>query len=179
MDKIEIDRSEYDSLKAAAARVAELEARAVAAEAEAAKVPDLERKVEETEAAKVAAETAKAAAETKVAEHEEAARAATLASERMAKFGTGFTAKLGEFTKGRLAQQAGTLSDDEWAARIQELEETTGVKHDDGTGAPADDVFTREEVARAAAGSPAPNGAPSPQARGAVVGGLLKQLTKT
>lgn len=176
---MEIEDSKYDSLTTAAARVPDLEARLATAEAEAAKVPDLERQLEETEAAKVAAETAKAAAEAKVTEHEEAARTATLATERMAKFGTGFTAKLGEFTKGRLTTQAGTLSDDEWAARIQELEETTGVKHDDGTGAPADDVFTREEVARAAAHSPSNGDAPSPQARGAVVGGLLKQLTKS
>lgn len=179
MDTIEIDRSEYDSLKAAAARVPDLESRATAAEAEAAKVPDLTRKVEETEAAKVAAETAKAEAQAKVTQHEEAARTATLATERMGKLGAGFTGKLGEFTKGRLTAQAGTLTDEDWDARLQELEETAGVKRDDGTAAaPAGDTFTREEVARAAVST---NGdaAPTPQARGAVVGGLLAQLTKS
>jgi hypothetical protein len=181
MDTIEIDRSEYDSLKAAAARVPDLEAKAAAAETEAAKVPELERKVEQTEAEKVAAEAAATAAQAKVSEHEEAARTAALASERLAKLGSGFTAKLGEFTKNRLTAQAGALSDEDWDARLQELEETAGVKRDDGTGGGGgDDVLSREEIARSATGGASEGAAgPSPQARGAVIGGLLKQLTKT
>jgi hypothetical protein len=180
MDTIEIERGEYDSLKAAAARVPDLEAKVVTAEAEAAKVPELERKVEETETAKVAAESAKTAAESKVAGFEEAERTAELATERLGKLGAGFTGKLGEFTKQRLQAQAGTLTDEDWDARLQELEETAGVKRDDGSGASDDDVLTREEVARSAAGDQQQqHSAPSPQARGAVIGGLLKQLTKS
>jgi hypothetical protein len=180
MDTIEIDRSEYDSLKAAAARVPELEAKAAGAETEAAKVPELERKVEQAETEKVAAETRATSAEAKVSEHEEAARTATLASERLGKLGGGFTAKLGEFTKSRLSAQAGALSDEDWDARLQELEETAGVKRDDGGTASDDaDVLSREEIARSATGGAIASTAPSPQARGAVIGGLLKQLTKT
>lgn len=177
---MEIEDTKYDSLTTAAARVPDLESKLADALAEAAKIPELERKLEAAETAKVAAETAKADADKKIAEHEESARTATLATERLAKLGNGFNAKLGEFTKGRLTAQAGTLSDEDWDARLQELEETAGVKRDDGTAAAeADaDVLTREEVARTAAANG--GGTPqSPQARQSVVSGLVKQLTKT
>lgn len=181
MALIEIEQEKYDTLTAAAARVPVLVAEVATFKTEAAKVPDLERKVETTEAEKVAAEAKATAAEDKVKEHEETARTATLATERLSKLGTGFNAKLGEFTTARLKAQAGTLSDEDWDARLQELEEIAKVKRDDGTAAAAtgkDDLFTREEVARTAAPAGGGNGAaPSPQARGAVVTGLLKQLT--
>lgn len=121
---------------------------------------DAETAAEVAETAKVAAETAKATAEGKVTELTETANQVTLKDTRWKALGEGFTAKLGEFTKGRLEDQAKTLSDEDWDNRLKELEETTAVKRDaakDGATPPPDDTaghkgnrdFTLEEIASA------------------------------
>jgi hypothetical protein len=111
-----------------------------------------ESAAEAAEVAKTAAETAKAAA------LEEQANQVTLKDTRWNALGEGFTAKLGDFTKGRLQEQAKTLSDEDWDGRLKELEETAGVKRDaakDGVTPPPDETgkdgrnFTLEEIASA------------------------------
>jgi hypothetical protein len=184
MDTIEIKRDEYDGLKRDAAKVADLEKKLSDAEESAAKVPDLEKTIEDTETAKVAAEKERDEAKAKVEKHEEQARATQLAKDRLGKLGKGFTGKLGEFTRGRLEEQAGSLKDEEWENRLKELEETAGVKRDEG-GTPSadgnDETFTPEETARAAltAGNGNGNGqGPTPQARRSLVAGLVGGKSK-
>lgn len=180
MDTIEIERAEYDKLNLAASRVDELEKKVPALEETAAKVPQLEAQVEETETAKVAAETERDELQKKVEKAEETERATALSKDRLDKLGKGFTTKLGDFTRGRLEEQAGKLKDDEWDERLKELEEVAGVKRDEG-GEPSEDdekdVLTREETARSRAGGGGGgnNGsAPSATKRRSVVAGLAK-----
>jgi hypothetical protein len=176
VDTIEIKRSEYDELKTAAARVPDLEKKVSTLEESAGKVTDLERKVEETETAKVAAEKERGELKTKVQEHEETARAGELAKDRLGKLGKDFKAKLGDFAKQRLEEQAGKLSDEEWADRLKELEELAGVKPDAGGASTDEDetTFSREETARAnLGGGNGGSGEVSPAARKSVVTGLF------
>jgi hypothetical protein len=180
VDTIEIKRSEYDELKNAASRVDDLEKKVSTLEEAANKVPDLERKVEAEETAKKNAEKERDDLKKKVDEAEETARAAELSKERLGNLGTGFKGKLGEFTRERLEEQAGKLSDEEWDARLKELEETAGVKRDEGGKSSDDDdktTFSREETARAnLGGGGGGNGNGSevaPAARRSVVAGLF------
>lgn len=181
MEDITIKRSEYDDLKSRAGQVAGLESRVSELEDTAGKVPDLERKIEETETAKVAAEKDRDDFKAKVEESDETARKATLSKDRLGKLGKGFTDKLGEFTRGRLEEQAGALSDEEWDNRLKELEETADVKRDEGkTAAEADKdgTVTREETARSQIGGGNGNGGsggePGAAERRSVVAGLVK-----
>lgn len=148
---------------------------------------------EAAEAAKVAAETAKAAAETKVTQLEEGANQITLKDTRMSALGDGFTAKLGDFTKGRLGDQAKTMDDTAWDERLKELEEITAVKRDaakDGSPPPPDNGnngnngsrdFTLEEIASTGGSL---NGGQQPTLidsteRASVVGSLAGLFKKT
>lgn len=179
--KMEIEDKRYEELVAAEARVRDLEPKLTAAEEKAAKVPDLERQVEQLEVAKKGAEDSRDAEKQKREQLEETARAATLASERVGKLGAGFTGKLPESIRTRLSEQAKSLSDDEWAARLDELAELTGVKPDEGApaGSGSDGEFSREEIARSSAGdrSNGDSKAPTAEARRSVVGGLVKSLS--
>lgn len=184
MDTIEIPRTEYDDLKKKGERVDEAEAKVSGLEESAGKVPDLERQVETAEAAKVKAEGERDDLKKKVDEAEETARATELSTERRGKLGKGFTEKLGDFTRGRLEEQAGALSDEEWENRLKELEETSGVKRDaesesgeeSGGSSEDDETLSREETARSAlgGGDPGKNGqGPSSEERQSVIGGLF------
>ncbi len=194
MDPIEISRDEYaeltkrptaDELAAEKARADKAEQEKTAAEAKA------EEKEQEAQREKDRAD----AAEKKVSEAEEEQAKDTLSKERIGKLGQGFLAKLGEFTRTRVEEQARTLSEEDWEARLKELEESTQVARDEGgPAAPADDAsasapggggnggtpskpgeFSREEVARAHAGSGGGGGdtEPSPEARSSVMRGLM------
>ena len=149
MGLVQIEQSELDLLRKerddARSETAQEKTRANAAEA---KVTETETKVEAAEAAKTKAEEEKAAAESKVTALEETANRASLKDTRWSALGSAFTAKLGDFTKGRLQEQASTLSDDEWDNRLKELEETTAVKRDANADA---DPPSAEELARRAA----------------------------
>jgi hypothetical protein len=178
MGLVQIEQSELDTLRAErdtarAETVTEKEARQQA-----------ERKVEEAEAQKSAAETERDTARTELAQKNEELARASLKEKRMTALGEGFTAKLGEFTKGRLEEQAKTLSDEEWDSALKEREELVGVKRDaekDGStntddkgGGGGDTTFGREELARlglGGTGDPAQTG-PTPQERSQVVGSL-------
>lgn len=89
-----------------------------------------ESAAEQAEAAKVAAEAAKVEAERQLQAANEAAAKVELKEKRWGSLGGDFIAKLGDFTKGRLQEQAGTMEDAEWENRLKELEEITAVKRD-------------------------------------------------
>lgn len=186
------------------ARYAEL----IAAEEKAKRLPDAEQAKAEAEQRAEAAEAAKVKAEGERDEEkkradkaEETANQAKLRDERLGKFGTAFTAKLDktETIKARLHKQAATMSDEEWAERVAEVEEALAVKHDaklDGKGGggkdggdgenegdpeatAGDDLFDKEVVARAgvgvgSGGSGGEHTAPSVQSRQSVIGGLAR-----
>lgn len=160
--KMEIEDSRYQELLAAeekAKRLPDVEGKLTDAEQRA---QDAESKVETLEAEKSKAETEKADAERKLTEATEKADQAKLREERFEALGEGFKAKLGEVTKQRLTEQAATMSEDDWKARLEELSEAYGVKPDaakDGDGGDGgsgdgdgDETFTAEEVARSQAG---------------------------
>lgn len=157
---------------------------------------DADRAVTEAETAKKDAETAKEAAEKKATDLEEAARQVTMRDKRMGELGDGFIAKLGDRTKESLKKTAEAASDEDWNARLEEIEEIASVKRDakaeesngggsqaggngggnSGAEAAKDGVFTNEEVAAfVGSGTPAQpgNGAQAPAASSkSVVGGL-------
>lgn len=178
-NSMEIDDQRYQDLIAKEAKLKELEPKLAEAQEGAAKVPDLESSVETLETKVKTAETDRDTEKAKREGLEEQARVAALATERMGKLGKPFIAKLGDRTKAKLDEQAGTLTDEDWTGRLEELAELTGVKPDE-EGAAADDdepTFRREEIARAgAAGGRGQSDAPSAAARTSVMGGLLKTL---
>jgi hypothetical protein len=170
METVEIAKSEYDELRARPER-SELDA-AVAAQSKA------QKELETAETAQKAAETERDQLKTKVTGFEEQARQVTLRDERLDALGAGFLAKLGEKTKDRLRTQAGELKDDDWTARLEELEELTSAKRDDGAEDKpgGGDTFTREEIARHNGGGghgPSSND-PTPNQRRSVLAGLSK-----
>lgn len=186
---MEVEDTRYQELLAAETRLKEVEPKLTTAEDEAAKVPALTTKVEELEIAKKSAEDERDEEKGKREGLEEAARADTLASERLAKLGGKFKAKLPESITTTLGEQAKSLKDEDWTARLEELAELTGVKHDDTEGDEAAEAegkggaFSREEVARSGAGaasaaSGGDGGDVSPAKRSSVVAGLAKQVNK-
>lgn len=181
---MEIEDARYAELVAAEQKVKPLEE----------KVADAEKAVETAEAAKATAEAATATEKKRADDAEEKARVASLRDERIEALGSKFTAKLDKLdaTSKRVKEQAGTMSDDDWKARLEELSETLGVKSDENLAEgekpegdkPAEetaaDLFDREEVTASAAGAAAPEAAatgksPSAQARQSVIGGLARR----
>jgi hypothetical protein len=181
VETVEISKSEYDALQADKAKLAEVESELSTAKSER---DEAVTKVEEAEAATKKAEEAQEEAEKKVKTHEEQAQKAELASDRLGALGGAFKEKLGEFTRKRLDEQAKSLSDAEWDARLTELEEMSSVKRDakkdgeseDEGGSEKDGEFSREEVASAGlgGGSGKSGGSePSSVQRSSVVAGLM------
>jgi hypothetical protein len=190
MGVVQIEQSELDLLRKERDD-ARSEAATAKQEAETAKSEKAEsdRKVEEAEAAVTKAETEKAAAVKAKTDLEEQANQSTLRDKRWGELGEGFVAKLGETTKGRLKEQAASMSDDDWDNRLKEVEELTAVKRDatkDGSPAPADeqagdrkDLFSLEEIASAGGTlTGGGSGAPTDAQRSSVVGNLSKAFAK-
>lgn len=176
MDEITIKRSEYDELKMAVAKVTELAAKVSTLETEVAKVAKLEGDVEALEIAKKAAEDALATKTAELATLTEAALQATLSGDRTNKLGTAFLEKLPETVKTKLTEQAKSLSDEDWAGRLEELSALTGVKSDEGGAAPAAGSLTADETARTQFGGTTSATTTSKAATSAVLGGLMRQV---
>lgn len=188
MDKMEIERSEYDSLKARPSQddfTAAEKARDEAQE----KVAKAEKAVEEAETAQKKAEKERDELKEKVEKAEQTEAADKLSKERIDDLGNDFLAALGEKTRERLDSQAGEMKDEEWTARLEELEELTEVKRDaasesdedkgskDDKGGTASTV-TREQTASARGGKGSRSTTPSEPTearRSAVVGGLTRR----
>lgn len=186
---MEIEDRRYEELLAAeqqAKRVPDLETQL--SDSETAKA-EAEKKVETVEAEKVAADEKATELQKKVDAADETSRKRTLAGERMSALGDGFKDKIEkiESVKTKIDEQAQSLSDEDWNARIDELAELTGVKRDaareggdpegggDG-GEGKSEEFSQEEVARSQATGGAGNGGGGGDAkRKEVVGGLFAQ----
>lgn len=179
MDTIEIKRSEYDELtkRPTQQQLDELAARAEKAEKD---LEAAEAEQKKAEAARDKAEEEKASLQQKVDEAEETARQGKLRDDRLDALGVGFMAALGDKTKERLRSQAASLSDDDWTARLEELEELTGKTRDlgkpEGSPAPGAGEFSAEEIARHQGGGSGGggNGNPTPTQRQSVLAGLIK-----
>jgi hypothetical protein len=151
---------------------------------------EAERAAEQAEAAKVSAEKERDDAKAEATAKDEELAKTQLKDQRWGALGEGFVAKLGDFTKGRLQEQAGQLSDGDWDSRLKELEETASVQRDakkDGSAPPpasgggSSDDFTREELARlglGGSGQPQVTGAPSAGERSSVVTSLAGAFKK-
>lgn len=193
---VELEDSKYEGMVAAKAeadsKVSELTA----------KVAELERTIETTEAAKVKAEQERDAEKQRADAAEEATRVSAMKEERLAALGSGFIAALDkrEITAKRVREQAAKLSDEEWSARLDELEESLEVKRDakldpndangnNGNGNGQQEqvagLFSREQIANSGVGAgggesggevtAAANGQePSPAMRQSVIGGLVR-----
>lgn len=187
---MEIEDRDYQQLLADRAERDRLKAELDEAQEKAAKVPDLEKAVETAEAAKTKAETEREDLAKKVKDAEEKAQADALKDDRLGKLGKGFKEKLGDFTRGRLEEQAAELSDEQWDNRLKELEEMAGVKRDEGepeggSGESASSTGGREETARMGAGGDGgtgggnnggTGGGTTPSQR-SVIGGLARSVT--
>lgn len=148
---------------------------------------EAERKIETLEAEKATAEEA-TKAEKKRADDLEAEKAKSgLKADRLSKLGSAFKAKIESLpsVKAKIEEQAGTMSEEDWTARLTEIEELAGVKPDaklDGDTSTQENanngdapVFKPEEVASVALGGGGGGGgvkAPTEVERGSVVGKL-------
>lgn len=183
---MDIDQAKYDELMARPSKE-DLQAANDRAEQEKERADKAERAFEVEETAKKAVETERDELKSAKETAEETARKTEMASTRLGGLGKDFKAKLGEKTTEKLTAQAKDLSDEDWEARLVELEELTAVKRDAGGGsteaaststAPGDGNVTKEETAsaRVGAGGGAPAGAaPTQTARSSVVSGLVKR----
>jgi hypothetical protein len=124
MGLVQIEDSELQTLRKERDDARAAEQKAVTEKAEA------ERAVTEAETAKQAAETAKAEAEQERDTLKESQRQVAMRDKRMGELGDGFVAKLGDKTKEALKKTAASASDEDWNARLEEIEEIASVKRD-------------------------------------------------
>lgn len=180
METVEISKTEHDRLVALEAKL----------EGEKTRADEAERKVEQTEADKVKVEGERDTLKTEKEALEETARQTTLRDERINALGKGFMDALGktESIKTRVEAQAKDMSDEDWTARLDELEELLGKKRDDagdgddGNGNPSEETaeeFTAADLSKLTAGANG-NGdaAVSPAARRSTVGALAGAFGK-
>jgi hypothetical protein len=175
MGLVQIEQSELDTL-----RKERDDARAEARRRQDGAETATAKTAEQAEAAKTAAETERDTAEAE-GDGEGGAGEGRAEGQALGALGEGFTAKLGDFTKARLTEQAGTLSDEEWDNRLKELEETAvkrdaekdGVRRRPPTAEGDRRPVRREELASFNAGRHAPgSGAVREQERSSVIGSL-------
>jgi predicted RNase H-like nuclease (RuvC/YqgF family) len=173
METVEVAKTEYDRLQETA-RVADENAE---------KVRDLEKDNERLETDLKKANDEKAELQSELDKAKEVARQDELAKTRLDALGEGFTEKLGEKTKARLQEQARTMQDEEWDARLDELEEITNVKRDadkdgesggDGDGNGGQEFSKKEIASFQGKGGKPDEGEVSPAARRSVIGSLAK-----
>lgn len=185
---MEISNEEYAALKARPTPEELAAEKKRADDAEQAKT-DAEKEAEAAEVAQKKAEKDQKEAEDKLEKAEEAERARELASDRLSKLGADFKKALPESVSKRLETQAAEYNDEDYEARLKELEDLTEVQRDakpeeneegaEESGGTPD--LTREEVASAPIGSGRSGGdgkEPSNAARASVIGGLMRPKAK-
>lgn len=181
MDEITISRTEYNELQQRPSKEELAAAEQRATDAEAAR-DEVTSKLEAEEAKSTKLQSDLEEANKKVTEAEEAKEKDSLRNERLGKLGEGFMAKLGQTSKDLLKEQAGTLSEEDWDGRINELSELVGVKPDEGKKATGkEDEFSKDEIASAGVnggggGNEEPGDEPAEQTdanRRSVVGKLM------
>lgn len=141
------------------------------------------KKAEEAEIAKKKAEDERDDLKSAKEEAEEKVRQGELASGRLDKLGKDFKAKLSDTIRERLETQAKEMSEEDWEARLSELEDLTEVQRDAGgsgseeasEAGSGDGNVTPEETASAKlhGGGNGNGAAPSKQKRSSVVGSLV------
>lgn len=148
---MDIKDTDYQALLAAQAERDQLKTKVADLTETAAKVPQLEKDLETEQIGKQAAETLAASEKQRADDLAEANRSTELASTRLTGLGAGFKAKLPEAVMGRLTEQAKTMTDEDWAARLEDLAAVAGVAVDDkgdGTAASnAEGEFTAAQIA--------------------------------
>lgn len=189
---VEIEDTKYEALVAgksdSESKVTDLTAKLAAAE----------QRIETLEAEKVKAEDERNTFKVQAEAAEEAVRVAAMRDDRLAALGTGFRAKLDklETTAKRVKDQAATFSDEDWTARLEELEESLAVKRDDVLDAAASTaatdtataglLFTKADVAKtglvaggeSAGEITASDTEPTIERRQSVIGGLIRKPKK-
>lgn len=190
---VEIEDSKYEGMVAAAA---ESSTKVTTLTAEAA---EKDRRIETLEAENVTLKESVATKSKEADDAKEAQRVAAMADERLSALGAGFMAKLSklETTAKRVKLQAAAMSDEDWTARLEELEESLGVKADakadegdgdkgdKGNDALAGTLFDKETVAKSGVGAGTEVTASeagkevSVAHRQSVMGGLIRGKSKT
>lgn len=192
---MEIEDRRFQELVAAEAQNKDLLAKVADLEPKAAKLPQAEKDAEDAEAAKVKAEQERDAEKARADTAEQVAAETTLREERFEQFGSGFIARLDKAprTKKTLTEQAGTLDDDAWKARVEELEESFAIKadakadgkkdegEDEKDGKDGEEEHAQEFTAAEAAAAGFGGGTPSmtDRAQQSTVGGLGSLFAKT
>jgi len=141
VDEITIKRSEYDELKA---RPSADDLAKAQSDTQAAKdaTAEAEKQAEQSAIEAKGAEEKLTATQTELDEMKETSRKAELASERLEKVPAELSKKLPESVNKRLAEQAKSLSDDDWNERLTELSEMAKVTLDDNQSP----EFSNEEL---------------------------------
>ena len=186
VEKREIEISQYDELRGRPSQD-EFTAEKKRADEAVDQLAKATKATEEAEAAQKKAEKERDDEKAKREKIEEEQRAGKLGSERLGKLGKDFTEALGEKTSERLKGQAGELKDEEWEARLIELEDLTEVKRDvgpekgsagdGGSGSGSDGTVSKDETARARIGARGNSfgDTPSDVSRTSVMGGLISR----
>jgi hypothetical protein len=151
---MEIEDSKYAELVAKATKGEQAETQVTELRST---VAQRDKTIEEKEAELVAERARTVAVEAERDAAKEEARVATLRDERLASLGKAFRAKIDAMptAKARLTEQAGKFSDEDWSARLAELSETTGVRHDDDTDPTPETPNAAAAAAAAASGGDA------------------------
>lgn len=146
---MEIEDRDYQALLAAQAERDQLRTKVTDLTETAAKVPQLEKDLEAEQIAKKSAETDRDTAKAEADALKETNRSTELASTRLGTLGAGFKAKLPEAVMTRLTEQAKSMTDEDWTARLEDLAAMANVPVDDkGDGsAAAGDEFTAAQIA--------------------------------
>lgn len=123
---VDIDDTKYEGMVAAAAENSSKIATLTA------EVAEKDRTIETLEARVVKTEGERDAEKTRADTAEEAKRVAAMRDDRIGALGAGFVAALvkREVTNRNVRAQAAKLTDEEWEARVEELEESLAVKRD-------------------------------------------------
>ncbi len=195
---VEIEDTKYEAMVAAKAD-ADSKVATLTAERD-----EATRKVETLEAEKLKVIEERDAAKTEADAAKETSRVAAMKDERMSALGTGFRAKLDklETMSKNVIAQAATLTDEQWEARLVEVEESLAIKRDaklDETPAPAEKLdadgkpikdatagllFTKQEVTGSGVAGSGESGEvvaaanqeePSVERRQSVMGGLVRK----
>lgn len=173
--QMEISAEKYEELIASAATATALAARVAELEPIVAEKAETDRKLEAALIAQKAAEDSAVAEKAAKESLEEAARTETLASTRIAGIGAGFLAKLPDVIKATLTEQAKTLEDAAWTARLDELALLTKVPVTEGGAVtPEAGAVTTTETASTALGGSAQDTTPGRAGQAAVLTGLFR-----
>lgn len=190
---MELDDTKYEGMISAKA---DADSKISTLTAEAA---EKDRKIEELEGKLTASAEAVVAEKKRADDAEEKSRVAAMRDERIGSFGAPFAAALSkrEITHTNVKAQAAVMSDEDWTARVKELEEALGLKVD-AAAAPANDpagsatakelpsgLFTKEQVASSQVGqttevtaSAGTDTEPSVEARQSAMRGLIRPRSK-